>query len=454
MSTVFVIDKNGNRLMPTTRCGKVKHMLKDGRAVIYSRHPFTIQLTYDVDTYTQSIEICQDTGYEHIGLSVKSESKEYVSAQYDLLNDEKEHHDAQRKYRGGRRGRKRHREPRFDNCKRKQGWLAPSLQHKADCHVRLIEQIVAVAPITAIYIEVGEFDTMALKAIENGDPLPEGKDYQQGPRYQEQTLRSAVFHRDNHTCKICGRGIKDGATLHAHHMLFWKGRHGNSPDEMITVCEKCHTAANHKEGGKLYGLDIKLPMLEGAAFMNAVRWYIYNTVKDLCGDIVHITYGAATKVSRIDDFHLEKSHVNDAYSMGNIHPAIRAKEEHFQKLRRNNRCLEKFYDAKYVDTRDGSKKSGAELGCERTKRSVPRNNSQSLTKYRGKKVSNGKRVIRTQRYDIRPGDVIQYKGKQYPAKGVHNNGTRVLIPWDKKPKSVAITNIKVLCHVGAWKKIS
>lgn len=38
---VFVIGKNGERLMPTSRLGKVRHMLKDGRAVIVSHKPFT-----------------------------------------------------------------------------------------------------------------------------------------------------------------------------------------------------------------------------------------------------------------------------------------------------------------------------------------------------------------------------------------------------------------------------
>lgn len=89
--TVFVISKDGKPLMPTSRFGKVRHMIKDGRAVVYCRNPFTIQLTYDTTDYTQPIEICQDTGYQHIGVSVKSESAEYVSAQYDLLKGEKEH---------------------------------------------------------------------------------------------------------------------------------------------------------------------------------------------------------------------------------------------------------------------------------------------------------------------------------------------------------------------------
>lgn len=94
MSTcVCVLSNNGERLMPTIRLGKVRHLLKDGKAKIIKHHPFTIQLLYDSKTNTQPIEICEDVGYNYIGISVKSESHEYVSAQYDTLQDEKEHHD-------------------------------------------------------------------------------------------------------------------------------------------------------------------------------------------------------------------------------------------------------------------------------------------------------------------------------------------------------------------------
>ena len=95
MSTcVCVLSNSGERLMPTIRLGKVRRLLKDGKAKIVKHHPFTIQLLYDSKTNTQPIEICEDVGYNYIGISVKSESHEYVSAQYDTLQDEKACHDS------------------------------------------------------------------------------------------------------------------------------------------------------------------------------------------------------------------------------------------------------------------------------------------------------------------------------------------------------------------------
>ena len=39
---VYVLDKDGKPLMPTERHGKVRHMLKDGRAKVVKQTPFTI----------------------------------------------------------------------------------------------------------------------------------------------------------------------------------------------------------------------------------------------------------------------------------------------------------------------------------------------------------------------------------------------------------------------------
>lgn len=440
--------------MPTVRYGLVRHMLKDGRAVIYCRKPFTIQLTYISSEYIEPLELCIDTGAQHIGISLKSNKREFVSEQRDLLKDEKEKHDDCHMYRQTRRNRLRYRKPRFNNrvASKKEGWFAPSLKNKADQHIMLIQLLTAVAPIKDIYLEVGSFDTQLLDAIAKGLPIPEGADYQQGTLYGEETLRKAVFQRDNYTCQVCGHTIKDGVKLHTHHFLYWKGRHGDRLDELCTVCEKCHTSANHQKGGKLYGWgeDKHFKSYVAAVFMNIVRWYIVNQVKDLVPDAkVHTTYGAATKLAR-KDLNIDKSHINDAYAMGVFHPLERAKEQHFQKVRRNNRCLEKFYDAKYIDIRDGKKKSGKELGCQRTNRREPRMSEKNLRIFHGERVSKGRRSIRRQRYSIRPGDVVLFNCQKYVSKGCHFNGTRVML---NTGKSVSINKIQIICHTGGWNKI-
>ena len=72
-------------------------------------------------------------------------------------------------------------------------------------------------PVTDITLEMGSFDTQALKDVEEGRPLPKGKDYQQGERYGIATLRAAVFTRDGYTCQCGGRSVKDLSLIH----IYW-----------------------------------------------------------------------------------------------------------------------------------------------------------------------------------------------------------------------------------------
>ena len=461
---VCVLSNNGERLMPTFRLGKVRQLLKDGKAKIVKHHPFTIQLLYDSKTNKQPIEICEDVGYNYIGISVKSESHEYVSAQYDTLQDEKEHHDDCRKMRRARRNRLRYRKPRFDNRKRSEGWLAPSLEHKKQLNISLVERYVSVIPITHATVEVGSFDTMLLQAIQKGETKPEGADYQEGPRYNLATLREAVFYRDNYTCQVCGRKITDGAILHMHHMFYWKGRHGYKLDELVTACEKCHTPANHQKGGKLFGFgeDKEFADLSGAAFMNAVRWQIVNALHTTYSkEFVTITYGAMTKEKRIA-LQLEKSHNNDAYAMGEFHPSRRCAFEHYEKVRRNNRILEKFYDSRYIDIRTGKETAGKELFNGRISRNHKKD-SENLHKYRGKRVYKGHRALMRKKINLNPGDVVSLNGETLVVHGTHTDKKGAVNVEFKAPakngqKSASLKKLKIVKTANsmhsAWEKVS
>ncbi len=445
---VAVVGNTGTRLMPVHEA-KARKLLNKKRAKIYKHNPFTIQLLDREDGTTQPMEYKCDTGYDHIGISICTEKKEIVHDERDLIGQESERHNDQRKYRRIRRNRKtRYRKPRFNNRKgmvAKDGF-APSMRNKRDRHVDLYKMFAAVMPITHATFEMGQFDTQLLKAIEKGEPVPVGADYQHGERYMTETLREAVFTRDNHTCAICGRGIKQHAIMHAHHVGYWKGDRTNRIGNMLTVCEKCHTSKNHKPSGKLYGLEPVHKSFKGATFMTMVRYDMFERIKAVDPNVeCHIAYGAMTKLER-RELGIKKTHANDAYAMGKFHPKWKADFKHYQKRRRNNRILEKFYDAKIVDTRTGEIAPGASLGCERTKRSIPRNNPGSLRKFRGIKVSKGKRVVRNTRYPIQPGDRVLIDGKWKITAGSHCKGTRIIV----NGKSVSVKQIKKIIHAGGW----
>ena len=75
---VYVLSKNGQPLMPTNRHGKVKHLLKSGKAKVVRRCPFTIKLLYDSMTHTQNLTLGVDTGSGTIGTAVSDDNGNIV----------------------------------------------------------------------------------------------------------------------------------------------------------------------------------------------------------------------------------------------------------------------------------------------------------------------------------------------------------------------------------------
>lgn len=453
MDTVAVISASGKKLMPTNSY-RARKLLKSKKAVIHKYRPiFTIKLVDRADGYTQPIEYKCDTGYQNIGISICSDTKEFINEQRDLLKDEVKKHSDSRKYRRTRRNRLRYRKKRFNNRKGfigKDGF-APSIRNKRDVHVRLYEEYCKILPITKAVFEMGQFDTQVLKAVETGLPVPVGTDYQHGERYGYATLREAVFARDNYTCICCGKSaIKDGVKLKIHHIGYLSGDRSNRMANLVSVCENCHTPKNHKPGGKLYNLKPKLKTFKGAAFMTTVRYSMIKKLKATTPDIdIKVTYGAATKLAR-KDLNIKKTHSNDAYCMGELHPKHRNNFKHYKKCRRNNRVLSRFYDAKYMDLRDGSVKTGSQLSCGRTNRRISRHTELDERIYRAHKISKGRVSTRRQHYSLRPGDKVLYDGKAYYVAGVQTNGTSVKLT---SGKAYSLKKIHVLQHCNAWATI-
>lgn len=215
-------------------------------------------------------------------------------------------------------------------------------------------------------------------------------------------------------------------------------------------CEYCY-ARKLNDSGKLYGYKPKeFHDNAGAAVMNQMRWRIYSGAKEIAPDLdIHLTYGAYTKAKR-KFLGLEKSHINDAYAMGDFHPPIRAEIRVFQKKRRNNRVLEKFYDATYIDKRDGKKKKGAQLSSGRVSRNKNLS-GENLRQYRGNKIKKGRRTIRKDRYEYRPGDMIFYKGLLYRVKGCVNYGRYIVL--EGLSKGVRTNAIKRATYCGGYKQL-
>ena len=422
---VYVISKSGKPLMPTNRHGKVRILLKEKRAKVVQNKPFTIQLLYDSKEYTQPVSLGIDSGYTYIGYSAITEDTELISGDVELLSGQSERLKKKAMYKRLRRQRLRYRKPRFDNRKRAEGWLAPSIQHKLDSHMRFIEKLKKILPITNITIEVASFDTHKLK-----NPSVSGEDYQNGEQEGFFNLREYILYRDNYACQICGAKDKP---LEVHHISFWKGDRSNRPANLLTACITCHVPANHLEGAKLWGLKPSNKGFKEATFMSMVRWRLVNLLN--CNH----SYGYTTKSKRIA-LGLDKSHSNDAFVIAGGENQVRSEKTNFKQVRRNNRSLEKFYDAKYIDIRTGKKVSGQDLFSGRRCRNKSLN-TENLHKFRGKKLSKGRRSIRQNRYFFQPNDLIKLGNIVYAVRGTHNKGSRVILKETGKSIKVELLTL-------------
>ncbi|HUW64838.1 MAG TPA: RNA-guided endonuclease IscB [Spirochaetia bacterium] len=418
---VYVIDKEGRPLMPTERHGKVRRMLKDGRAVVVRAKPFTIRLTYETAHYTQQVTLGVDAGYSTVGFSAVSQGKELLAGECKLLEGQVERNKERRDNRRQRRSRKRYRAPRFDNRRRPEGWLAPSLQHKLDSHVRLVNFVKSILPVTEVVVEVVNFDIQAIKT-----PGIRGEEYQQGEQAGFSNLREYVLHRDGHRCQNpeCMNRAQN-PVLQVHHIGFWKDDHTDGPGNLITLCDKCHRPENHKEGGFLYGWEPTLKSFRPETFMTTVRWRLTGQLG------ARPTFGYITKNRRIA-LNLPKTHANDAFCIAGGSGQTRCEQIRIEQVRRNNRCLRKFYDAQYVDRRTEKFVSGQDLNCGRRTRNKNKN-GENLRVYRGEKLLKGRYQLRTQRYPYQPGDVVLHDNKKYAVQGAQNHGAYVRLRTLSKP---------------------
>ena len=299
---VYVINKQGQALMPTERFGKVRRLLKNSLAHVVCRIPFTIQLDYDTTDYTQPVSLGVDAGSKHIGISATTSEKELYAADVELRNDIVDKLSTRRELRRTRRSRLRYRKARFNNrvSSKRKGWLAPSVENKIQTHLTVVEKIHKFLPITNIVVEIASFD---IQKINN--PIISGSEYQQGEQLDFFNVREYVLFRDNHICQHCKGKSKD-KVLNVHHIESRKAG-GDSPNNLITLCETYHKAYHRGE----FELNVKRgKSFRDSAFMGIMRWSFYDRLKNIYPN-VSMTFGYITKNTRITN-NLPKDHYVDA----------------------------------------------------------------------------------------------------------------------------------------------
>ena len=433
---IYVVDSNGTPLMPTSRLGMVRRWLKTGQAKWFGNSRNTIQFVRPVTTNTQELILGVDAGF-HLGLSVVGNNREYYVSE-SLRKSEKDRITSRRESRRTRRNRLRYRKARFDNRRHKDGWLAPSIQHRLDFTIKEIKRLYTFLPITNLVVEVTPFDNQKLL-----NPNIKGWQYQKGKMYGFKTIKDYLLARDNYRDALDGKQYP-ASQLRVHHLVQRKDGGSNQPDNLVLLSDINHNQANHNNGilAKLRENRQKMLDYRGAYFMSILAARLSDYFDEYTTTQGYLTANLRQK------YEIEKSHLNDAFVIaGGTDTTFRTNNIYSrQKLRNNNRVLQLFYDAKYIDSRDGKQKAGKELSSGRTRRSRELNYT-NLRQFRKEKVKKGRVSIRRNHYQLRPHDVVlnTKTNRIERVKSVISRGKSVIL---QSGKSSTVKNIVSLYHVN------
>ena len=304
---VYVLNLNNEPLMP---CSNVvtRLLLKQGKAKVKRRCPFTIKLTYETTNYTQDCTLGVDTGSSHVGNSVISNNQVIYISDVEIRNDITDKMTQRRKYRRNRRNRKtRYRKARWLNRKNsiKKDRFSPTMVSKINSHIKEIEYVKSILPITKIVLETGKFDMHLMK----NPNMNKHWGYQKGLNYGFENTKAKVLNRDNYTCQCC-KGKRKDSKLEVHHIIFRSQGGSDEEENLITLCHTCHWKL-HNEGLKLNLKGKRKGQLKHATQMNSIRIQLLKLYTNAIE-----TFGYITKANRLN-LKIDKDHYLDACVIAN-----------------------------------------------------------------------------------------------------------------------------------------
>ena len=309
---VYVISKENKPLMP---CSKAiaRLLLKQGKARVKRREPFTIKLTFETTNYTQDLTLGVDTGSGTIGTAVSKNNGDIIyMSEVIVRNDITDKMTQRAKYRRNRRNRKtRYRKARWLNRANsiRTNKFSPTMVSKIHSHIKEIEYIKSILPITTLVLETGQFDTHLMKNPTLANPKVRHWGYQKGVNYGFENTKAMVLNRDNYTCQCC-RGKHKDSKLEVHHAIFRSNGGSDEQENLITLCHTCHKALhdgklNISLTGKIKGT------LKYATQMNGIRLQLLKQYPEAIE-----TFGMVTKANRLK-LGIEKDHHLDACVIAN-----------------------------------------------------------------------------------------------------------------------------------------
>lgn len=385
MAIVYVQNKDGKPLMPTTRNGHVRRLLKEKKARVVERNPFTVRLEYDTPDVDQELTLGIDPGRTNIGVCVVTEDGVPVlSAQLETRNKEvpklmaerkahrTKHRKQKRRDKRRRRARAaktakasiierklpgcaemirchdiRNKEARFNNRKRPDGWLTPTANHLLETHINLIRKICKYLPISKVVLELNKFAFMALN-----NPGITKWEYQRGPLHGYGSVEEAVYAMQGGTCLLCKRGID-----HYHHIVPRSKGGSETLENRAGLCGHHHDLVHKDEewasklAAKKGGSNKKYHAL---SVLNQIIPKLTERLAVMFPDNAYVTTGRDTANFRTEHG-IPKDHHLDAYciacSILDI-DTVHASKEFFRmkQYRRNDRqcCQQEKLKRRYL----------------------------------------------------------------------------------------------------------
>lgn len=324
MSHVFVLDSDLRPLMPCTSA-RARLLLRRGRAAVWLRFPFTIILkAAKPDALVQPLRLKLDPGSRSSGLAIIDDSKGRVIFAAEITHRGERVRNAlasRRAIRRSRRQRKRrYRPPRFDNRRRRQGWLAPSLNSRLTNLLTWVARLRRWCPIGHLSLELVRFDAALMQ-----EPELSGVAYQQGTLFGFE-VRQYLLTKWGWKCAYCGA---KGVPLEVDHLCPRSRGGSDRVSNLIMACHEC----NLRKGNlsieeylrdsplKLEHVlaQTKVPLRHPAA-VNATRWALYERLQTL-GLPIELGTGGRTKWNRVMRG-LPKTHWLDAANVGASTPDV------------------------------------------------------------------------------------------------------------------------------------
>ncbi|MFA5352700.1 MAG: RNA-guided endonuclease IscB [Thermodesulfovibrionales bacterium] len=315
---VFVLDKDRRPLAPC-RPARARKLLTSGEAAVLRRYPFTIILKIRMpEVAVPGVRLKVDPGSKVTGLALVCEKSSRVVFAAELGHrgqQIKNDLESRRALRRSRRNRKtRYRAPRFDNRRRPEGWLAPSLNHRVETTMTWVGRFLRLSNVQALSVERVKFDTQAMQ-----NPEISGVQYQQG-ELMGYEVREYLLEKWGRHCAYCG--AKD-SPLEIEHVIPRSKGGSNKVSNLTLACNRCNTKKGNlpieeflkKDPARLEWIKrgIKASLKESAA-VNATRNALFRSLLGT-GLSVETGTGGRTKFNRCS-LGLPKAHWIDAACVG------------------------------------------------------------------------------------------------------------------------------------------